>query len=140
MSSWRSAKISPGRSAASPIARIAPCRIRPERSARLARAQRWRRWYCSSVTIATRVVLERLPQELADIAAEFQPGRQHADDDDLIDAIAADSGLSKADAARAVESAVTTVTKSLKKGDEVVITGRQASRAPGPEHTRRRAR
>jgi DNA-binding protein HU-beta len=41
----------------------------------------------------------------------------------LVEAIAADSGLSKADASRAVESFVTTVSKTLKKGDEVVITG-----------------
>ncbi|HEY7961506.1 MAG TPA: HU family DNA-binding protein [Solirubrobacteraceae bacterium] len=41
----------------------------------------------------------------------------------LVEAVAADSGLSKADAARAVESFVGTVSKTLKKGDEVVITG-----------------
>jgi DNA-binding protein HU-beta len=41
----------------------------------------------------------------------------------LVEAVAADSGLSKADASRAVESFVGTVSKTLKKGDEVVITG-----------------
>ena len=41
----------------------------------------------------------------------------------LVEAIATDSGLSKADAGRAVESFLTTVGKTLKKGDEVVITG-----------------
>ena len=41
----------------------------------------------------------------------------------LIEAIAADSGLSKADSGRAVESLLDTVTKTLKKGDEVSITG-----------------
>lgn len=41
----------------------------------------------------------------------------------LIDAVAADSGLSKADSARAIESVIDTVTKTLKKGDEVSITG-----------------
>jgi DNA-binding protein HU-beta len=41
----------------------------------------------------------------------------------LVDAVASDSGLSKADAGRAVESVIGTVTKSLKKGDEVSITG-----------------
>ncbi len=41
----------------------------------------------------------------------------------LIDAIAADSGLTKADSQRAVESLLDTVTKTLKKGDEVSITG-----------------
>jgi DNA-binding protein HU-beta len=41
----------------------------------------------------------------------------------LIEAIAADSGLSKADSGRALESFVQTVGKSLKKGDEVAITG-----------------
>ena len=41
----------------------------------------------------------------------------------LIDAVASDSGLSKADSARAIDSLVNTVTKTLKKGDEVAITG-----------------
>jgi DNA-binding protein HU-beta len=41
----------------------------------------------------------------------------------LIEAIAADSGLSKADSTRAIESLLDTVTKTLKKGDEVSITG-----------------
>jgi DNA-binding protein HU-beta len=41
----------------------------------------------------------------------------------LIEAVAADSGLSKADSARAIESIVGTVSKTLKKGDDVVITG-----------------
>jgi DNA-binding protein HU-beta len=42
---------------------------------------------------------------------------------ELIDAIAKDSGLSRADSARAIESLVTTVQKTLKKGDEVAVTG-----------------
>lgn len=41
----------------------------------------------------------------------------------LIEAVAVDSGLSKADAGRAVESLVGTVSTALKKGDEVAITG-----------------
>ena len=41
----------------------------------------------------------------------------------LVDAVASDSGLSKADSSRAIESVVATVTKSLKKGEEVSITG-----------------
>jgi len=41
----------------------------------------------------------------------------------LIDAVASDSGLTKVDTARAIESLLTTVTKTLKKGDEVSITG-----------------
>jgi DNA-binding protein HU-beta len=41
----------------------------------------------------------------------------------LVEAVSADSGLSKADASRAIESFVGTVGKTLKKGDEVVITG-----------------
>jgi DNA-binding protein HU-beta len=41
----------------------------------------------------------------------------------LIEAVAADSGLSKADSSRAIESLLATVTKTLKKGDEVSITG-----------------
>jgi DNA-binding protein HU-beta len=41
----------------------------------------------------------------------------------LVEAVAADSGLTKADTARAIESVIATVTKTLKKGDEVSITG-----------------
>jgi len=41
----------------------------------------------------------------------------------LIEAVAGDSGLSKADSARAIESLIDTVAKTLKKGDEVSITG-----------------
>jgi len=41
----------------------------------------------------------------------------------LIEAVATDSGLTKADSARAIESFIDTVGKSLKKGDEVAITG-----------------
>jgi nucleoid DNA-binding protein len=41
----------------------------------------------------------------------------------LIDAVASDSGLSKADSARAIESLIDMVTRSLKKGEEVSITG-----------------
>jgi DNA-binding protein HU-beta len=42
---------------------------------------------------------------------------------ELVDALAADSGLTRADASRAVESFVTIVNKTLKKGDEVALTG-----------------
>ncbi len=42
---------------------------------------------------------------------------------ELIEAIAKDSGLSRADSARAIDSLVNTVQKTLKKGDEVAITG-----------------
>ncbi len=41
----------------------------------------------------------------------------------LIEAISKDAGLTKADTTRAVESLLDTVTKSLKKGEEVAITG-----------------
>ncbi|HEY2141474.1 MAG TPA: HU family DNA-binding protein [Solirubrobacteraceae bacterium] len=41
----------------------------------------------------------------------------------LIEAVAADSGLSKTESTRAIESLLGTVTKTLKKGDEVIITG-----------------
>lgn len=41
----------------------------------------------------------------------------------LIEAVAADSGLSKTDTTRAIESALDTITRTLKKGDEVSITG-----------------
>ncbi len=42
---------------------------------------------------------------------------------ELVDAIAKDSGLSRADSTRAVDSLVTTIQKTLKKGDEVSLTG-----------------
>ncbi len=41
----------------------------------------------------------------------------------LIEAVAQDSGLSRADSGRAVDSLVNTVQKTLKKGDEVALTG-----------------
>ncbi|MGA2320195.1 MAG: HU family DNA-binding protein [Solirubrobacteraceae bacterium] len=41
----------------------------------------------------------------------------------LIEAVASDSGLSKADSSRAIESLIDTVGRTLKKGDEVSITG-----------------
>jgi DNA-binding protein HU-beta len=41
----------------------------------------------------------------------------------LIAAVSSDSGLSKADTSRAIESLLDTVTRTLKKGDEVSITG-----------------
>ena len=41
----------------------------------------------------------------------------------LVDAVASDSGLTKADSSRAIESLLDTVTRTLKKGDEVSITG-----------------
>lgn len=42
---------------------------------------------------------------------------------ELIDAIAADSGLTKADATKAVNSFVATVEKTLKEGGEIALTG-----------------
>jgi DNA-binding protein HU-beta len=42
---------------------------------------------------------------------------------ELVDAMAKDSGLSKADTGRALDSFLDTVQKTLKKGDEVAITG-----------------
>ncbi|MFU8897113.1 MAG: HU family DNA-binding protein [Gammaproteobacteria bacterium] len=42
---------------------------------------------------------------------------------ELIEAVAAAADLSKADATKAVEAFVDTVTKSLKKGDQVAIIG-----------------
>jgi DNA-binding protein HU-beta len=41
----------------------------------------------------------------------------------LIAAVSSDSGLSKVDSTRAIESLLDTVTRTLKKGDEVSITG-----------------
>ncbi|MDE5677825.1 MAG: HU family DNA-binding protein [Phocaeicola sp.] len=42
---------------------------------------------------------------------------------DLISAIAAESGLNKADAKKAVDAFVATVTKALKEGDKVSLIG-----------------
>ena len=42
---------------------------------------------------------------------------------DLVDAVAAESGLTKADAAKAVDALFETITEALKKGDEVRLVG-----------------
>ncbi len=42
---------------------------------------------------------------------------------DLVEAIASDAGLSKADAKKALDAFVTTTTKALKKGDRVALVG-----------------
>lgn len=42
---------------------------------------------------------------------------------DLISAVAAEAGLSKVDAKKAVEAFVSTVTKALKEGDKVSLIG-----------------
>ncbi len=42
---------------------------------------------------------------------------------ELIDAIAADAGLTKADAGRALDAFVTATSKALKKGDRVALVG-----------------
>jgi DNA-binding protein HU-beta len=41
----------------------------------------------------------------------------------LIEAVASDSGLTRTDSARVIESLLDTVTRTLRKGDEVNITG-----------------
>ncbi len=42
---------------------------------------------------------------------------------DLIDAIAADSGITKTQAASALDSVMTNIRKTLKKGDKVTLVG-----------------
>jgi DNA-binding protein HU-beta len=42
---------------------------------------------------------------------------------ELVEAIAKDSGLTNADARKAVESFISTVEKTLKKGDDIALTG-----------------
>lgn len=42
---------------------------------------------------------------------------------ELIDAIASESKLTKADAKRALDAFITTTTKTLKKGDKVILIG-----------------
>jgi DNA-binding protein HU-beta len=49
---------------------------------------------------------------------------------ELIDTIANDSGLSRADATHAVNCLTTTVAMILKKGEEVAITGLASSLCP----------
>jgi DNA-binding protein HU-beta len=41
----------------------------------------------------------------------------------LVEAVAKDSGLTQADARKAVDSVINTVQKSLKKGEDVSVTG-----------------
>ena len=50
-------------------------------------------------------------------------GVHPVNENELIDAAAKDSGLARADAAKAVDAVVTTVTKTLKKGEDVAISG-----------------
>jgi DNA-binding protein HU-beta len=42
---------------------------------------------------------------------------------EFVEAIAKESGLTNADARKAVEAVITTVEKTLKKGDEIALTG-----------------
>ncbi len=42
---------------------------------------------------------------------------------DLVDAVAERTGLAKSDAARAVEAVLGTVTETLRKGDQVALSG-----------------
>ena len=55
-------------------------------------------------------------------------GVHPVNENELIDAVAKDSGLARADAAKAVDAVVTTVTKTLKKGEDVAISGFGSSR------------
>ena len=48
---------------------------------------------------------------------------KHMNKSELIEAVAADTGLTKTDSALVLESVLGTVTKTLKKGDDVIITG-----------------
>jgi DNA-binding protein HU-beta len=50
-------------------------------------------------------------------------GRKHMNKSELIEAVAADTGLTKTDSALVLESVLGTVSKTLKKGDDVIITG-----------------
>jgi DNA-binding protein HU-beta len=70
--------------------------------------------------VAEDEIIDRVPVRAAQPAARRARLLSKAD---IIEAVANNSGLSKADSARAVESLVNTVTRTLKKGDEVSITG-----------------
>ena len=50
-------------------------------------------------------------------------GKINMNKTELVEAIAKTAGLTKADAGRAVEAAIEVITKALKKGDAVQITG-----------------
>jgi nucleoid DNA-binding protein len=50
-------------------------------------------------------------------------GRKHMNKSELIEAVSADTGLTKTDSALVLESVLGTVSKTLKKGDDVIITG-----------------
>ena len=50
-------------------------------------------------------------------------GKLNMNKTEFVEAIAKTAGLTKADAGRAVEAAIEVVTKALKKGDAVQITG-----------------
>jgi DNA-binding protein HU-beta len=55
--------------------------------------------------------------------SRHRTGEHFVNKTELIDAIAKDSGLSRTDSARSLDSLITTVQKTLKKGDDVAITG-----------------
>ena len=59
----------------------------------------------------------------ASLLTTHQKGSSLMNKSQLIDAVASDSGLPKADTVGRSESLLDTVTKTLKKGDEVAITG-----------------
>jgi DNA-binding protein HU-beta len=53
----------------------------------------------------------------------YLKGSKEMNKSQLIEAVADDTGLTKTDTALVVESLLGTVSKTLKKGDEVIITG-----------------
>ena len=70
--------------------------------------------------------VERLPQTINKKGLPFikKPiGVLRVNKSELIDAIAADAGLSKADAGKALDATLSAVTGSLKKGDTVSLVG-----------------
>jgi DNA-binding protein HU-beta len=70
--------------------------------------------------------VKRLPQTINKKGPPFikKPiGVLRVNKSELIDAIAADAGLSKADAGKALDATLSAVTGSLKKGDTVSLVG-----------------
>ena len=70
--------------------------------------------------------VERLPQTINKKGPPFikKPiGVLRVNKSELIDAIAADAGLSKADAGKALDDTLSAVTGSLRKGDTVSLVG-----------------
>lgn len=73
--------------------------------------------------VAEDEIIDRVSARVAQPSAVRRGRRSGLSRAELVDAVASDSGLSKADSARAIESLIDAVTHALKTGDDVSITG-----------------